>query len=112
MKSMSFLIALLLAVFLAGQGFCDSAAKFPGKGENSKWCEANVPFNEGVQLLRSKSFDRAIAKFKQAIEVYPYDSEYFTNLGLAYKKKGDMSLAEESLLSAIQLNPGVWESWS
>ena len=86
-------IALLVAAALSfskAAWAADSEGKFPGKGDIHQWQKASTPFNEGVSLLRAAAIDKAIEKFKAAIEIYPYDSHYFTSLGLAYKKKNQL----------------------
>lgn len=85
---------------------------FPGKGETAKWEKANDSFNQGIAFYRLAKYPDAIAKYKQAITIYPYDYEYFNNLGLTYKKNGDLDLAIEALKKSIEMKPNIWESWS
>lgn len=113
MRKCFVLIILSTLMMLSGWAFADTEGhKFPGKGDRAKWEEASPLFNQGVILFNSGNFAGAIAKYKAAIAVYPFDHEYFNNLGLAYKKNGELNPAEEALRHAIELNGSSWDSWS
>lgn len=111
-KIAALLVALALIAAPCSEVRADFGGKFPGKGDNLTWQKANILFDEGNVFFNSNRLDQAIAKYKEAIAVYPHDSEYHNYLGLSYKKKGEMKLAEESLRQAIALNGSVWSSWS
>jgi tetratricopeptide (TPR) repeat protein len=111
-KIAALLVALALIAAPCSEVRADFGGKFPGKGDNLTWQKANILFDEGNVFFNSNRLDQAIAKYKEAIAVYPHDSEYHNYLGLSYKKKGEMKLAEESLRQAIALNGCVWSSWS
>ena len=90
----------------------DEGHGFPGKGERAHWVQANSQFNEGVRLYRANNFDAAVAKYKEAIEIYPDDYEFHNSLGLAYKKKNQLDEALTAFKKSIQLKDNSWESWS
>lgn len=85
---------------------------FPGKGEQAKWEQASVPFDQGVAFYRAGNYAKAIEKYKQAIAIYPHDYDFYNNLGLTYKKNNELDLAAEALKKSIELKPNTWESWS
>lgn len=111
MKMLNLLMVAAL-VMVARQPVLAEGHAFPGKGESAKWDQANILFNQGITFYRASEYDKAIAKYKEATEIYPYDYEYFNNLGLAYKKKNDFAAATEALKKSIELKSNIWENWS
>lgn len=87
------------------------ASDFPGKGDYKAWLKANVVFNEGNAFKKEGAFDQAIAKYQQAISIYPFDAEYFNNLGSAYKGKSDYTNAAASYRKALSIRE-IWQSWA
>lgn len=85
---------------------------FPGKGDKSKWERAGVPYNQGLTLYRTGAYDKSILKYKEAIDLYPFEYSYFGSLGLAYMKKGELESACEAFRQSNELNPRNWENWS
>jgi hypothetical protein len=67
---------------------------------------AKREFERGSQLLNEKKdFDRSIAAFRRAVELYPsYNQAYFL-MGTAQIQINDASAAEASLRKAIDLDP-------
>jgi tetratricopeptide (TPR) repeat protein len=111
MKLLQMLAALVVVASLSTPVFAEGRP-FPGKGEEAKWTQACVPFNQGINFYRAGNYAKAIEKYKEAIAIYPHDYDFYNNLGLTYKKNNELELAAEALKKSIELRPTVWESWS
>jgi tetratricopeptide (TPR) repeat protein len=66
---------------------------------------ADDPYNEATQLLNVGKAREAIPYFDRAIRLNPRDAEAYTNRGIAWREKGDLSRAIADLDNAIKLNP-------
>ena len=66
---------------------------------------AGLPFDEGVQLVESGEFDKAIDAFTGAIRLNPQYAAAFYNRGTAYLNLCQPQRAIEDLDEAIRLNP-------
>ncbi|MFN8549942.1 MAG: tetratricopeptide repeat protein [Candidatus Obscuribacterales bacterium] len=106
------MLAALTAIALFSVPVLAEGRPFPGKGEEAKWSQACVPFNQGITFYRAGNYPKAIEKYKEAIAIYPHDYDFYNNLGLTYKKNNELDLAAEALKKSIELKPNVWESWS
>lgn len=107
------LVAAMAAVtFLATPPALSEGRPFPGKGDLATWEKACGHFNQGINLYRSGNYSKAIEQYKQAIEIYPHDYDFYNNLGLTYKKNSQFDLAVDALKKSIDLKPNIWESWS
>ncbi|CAN5229470.1 hypothetical protein BH10CYA1_BH10CYA1_07940 [soil metagenome] len=104
--------AMAFVTFLGAGPVMSEGRPFPGKGEQAKWEQASVPFDQGVAFYRAGNYAKAIEKYKAAIAIYPHDYDFYNNLGLTYKKNNELDLAAEALKKSIELKPNVWESWS
>ena len=62
-------------------------------------------FQQGVSLLQSGQYDRAIEAFSQALELDPQYSEAYLNRGLAWAGKGEFTQAIANYTKALELNP-------
>jgi Tetratricopeptide repeat. len=94
----------------ANQGFPQVKQGFPQvKQENS----AIKAYNEGVDLMKSKKFAQAQAKFEQAIKADPKLAEAHNNLAFVLRKQGSQNfqLSLEHYNKAIQLKPGLAEAY-
>ena len=52
-----------------------------------------------------KDFDSVIEKSKIVIKKFPHETIFYNSLGLAYKEKGELDLAEKILKKGLKLNP-------
>lgn len=57
------------------------------------------------QLINENKTDEAIRLLNEYIEKYPENDEAYFLLGNAYRKLGEIRLALNSYLTAIELNP-------
>src|SRR5207249_5461707 len=58
-----------------------------------------------VELSRNKSWDQAIAAYREALALEPNDALTHYNLALALKYKGDAKLAADEFEAALRLKP-------
>jgi tetratricopeptide (TPR) repeat protein len=66
--------------------------------------EADDAYNEETQLLNVGKAREAIQHFDQAIRLNPRYTEAYTNRGIAWREKGDLSGAIADLDRATELN--------
>ena len=75
--------------------------------------EAFKVYNQGVALMRARSYAAAQIKFEQAIRSNPDFAEAHNNLGFTLRQQGpqNYSKALEHYNKAIQLKPGMAETY-
>jgi tetratricopeptide (TPR) repeat protein len=66
---------------------------------------AETLFREGVGLIQQQQLDRAIDRFRQAIDLDPKLVPAQYNLGLALRQKGDIQGAATAFYRTIQIKP-------
>jgi len=64
-----------------------------------------------LQLAKRKSFEEAIALWKNAINLSPGNPEYHHNLGLAYLELKDLSKALDRFLEVIRICPIYFKAY-
>lgn len=89
-----------------------ASAQFPGQGNSADWADALPYYNLANKYVDKERYDEAVEKYQEAINRYPYDPDFYINLGYAYRKLDDFSLAEQAFRQALQLNPKDWLTWS
>ena len=67
---------------------------------------------QAVDALRAGRNDEAIQKFTEIVGKVPTCGECYTNLGVAYKNKGQFAEAETALLKATELSPNSADAWT
>ncbi len=114
MRALPFCLSTVVVILMGVCGLAAVAddASFPGRGSYEVWRKANDLFDDGRDLEIAGKYDLAISKLKAAIAKYPYDHGYFNELGVAYKRKGDLKSAENYLRRAVQMKPSVYEGWN
>jgi tetratricopeptide (TPR) repeat protein len=88
------------------------AEGFPGKGNASDWGDALPYYNQANKYLNEQRYDDAVRRYKDALSHYSFDPDFYTNLGVAYRKLGDFEEAEQALKASIQLDDKDWTPWS
>lgn len=86
--------------------------KFPGRGKREafgKACEFNL---KGISLADRGKFREASELYKKAIEVYPYYSVSFSNLGNAYSDLHRYDEAVEQYRKAVKISPDFAAAYS
>lgn len=68
--------------------------------------EIEVLMEIGQSYLLNKEYDKAIAKFTEALKINPHDPELYYYLGLAYEQSGRLEQAKTMYLRAVELNRG------
>ena len=62
-----------------------------------------------LQIIKNyyqvNDFDTVIQKSKIILKKFPDETIFYNAIGLAYKEKGNLNLAEESLLIGLKINP-------
>jgi tetratricopeptide (TPR) repeat protein len=102
----------LLPAFGAGSGSINPPANqgFPQVKQENPAIKA---YNEGVDLMKSKKFAQAQAKFEQAINADPKLAEAHNNLAFVLRKQGSQNFQQslEHYNKAIQLKPSLAEAY-
>jgi Flp pilus assembly protein TadD len=73
---------------------------------------ALADFARAVQLARSGKDAEAELQFQQIASAYPAYPGALVNLGILYRKHGDLAKAEQSLHAAVQRDGNDAEGWS
>jgi tetratricopeptide (TPR) repeat protein len=114
-KLKSILLIVIAALVTQAPTFAEAASTdtfdFPGKGDKQQWEKAARIYNEGVDLFHAGKTDQAIEKFNQAIAIYPYDPNFYDELGLTFDDKGSLVASEAAHRKAIALNSTKWGYW-
>jgi tetratricopeptide (TPR) repeat protein len=66
----------------------------------------------GTIHYAQKSYRRAVAQYKKAIEISPESASVYSNLGTAYFARKQYKEAAEAYQKALALNPDVFEQHS
>jgi tetratricopeptide (TPR) repeat protein len=99
--AVGFLALLLLEIPCLGEGF-------PGMGDRVKYAESLPHYNLGNRYLNKAWYEKAVEKYRDAIEIYPFDADVYINLGLALRKMNDGPRAEWAYKRAIELKGDDW----
>lgn len=67
--------------------------------------DVNADFDKAVALLEKNEYERGIRLLNRVVERSENSVIPYINLGIAYRKTGDMKRAEESLNKALELSP-------
>jgi len=67
---------------------------------------ASADFARALELLRSGKDEEAELEFQQVATGYPQYAGALVNLGILYRKHGDLAKSEAALHSAVQREPG------
>jgi Flp pilus assembly protein TadD len=73
---------------------------------------ALADFARAVQLVKSGKDEEAELEFQQIATGYPAYPGALVNLGILYRKHGDLAKAEQSLRAAVQRDGNDAEGWS
>ncbi len=107
-KSDVFLTALICLLLAAPR----SIAQDPVDSANKvAWQKANGPYAAANNLAMGKKYKEAIAKYREAISIYPASAPYHYNLALALKRSGNSAEAIPEFQKAIEINGKDWKFW-
>ncbi|HTY93764.1 MAG TPA: tetratricopeptide repeat protein [Steroidobacteraceae bacterium] len=73
---------------------------------------ATADFARAVALAKAGKDEEAELEFQQIATGYPAYPGALVNLGILYRKHGDLARSEESLRAAVQRDAGNAEGWS
>jgi Flp pilus assembly protein TadD len=71
---------------------------------------ATADFGRAVELVRAGKDEAAELEFQQIASGYPQYSGALVNLGILYRKHGDLAKSEAALHTAVQRDPGNAEA--
>jgi len=103
------LLALISIHVFAGASHAEG---FPGKGDEDAWSDALPYYNRGNRYLQKEQYQQALEDFKVAVGKYTFDPDFYTNLGVAYRKVGDYANAEDAYKKSLALNDKDWMPWN
>lgn len=67
--------------------------------------------NLGIAYAEKNKYDKAIEKFKKAIEINSNDSEFYFNLAMAYKKSNLLIQSSLEFKNALKINDNLYEAY-
>lgn len=105
-------LSLALLTLAINAGSAAFAGDFPGKGRYNDWSAALPYYNQANRYLNQGLYQDAVTKYQMAIMRYQYDPDFYTNLGVAFRKSEQYDAAEDALKRATQLSPNDWMPWS
>lgn len=88
------------------------AEGFPGVGSRFAYADALPHYNLGNRYMAKEWWEKAVEKYNDAINIYPYDPDVYINLGTALRKMQDNAGAEKAFRKALELNDKDWVTWS
>lgn len=88
------------------------AEGFPGVGSRMAYADALPHYNLGNRYMAREWWEKAVEKYNDAIDIYPYDPDVYINLGTALRKMQDNAGAERAFRKALELNDKDWITWS
>ena len=103
--SLVLFIVSLSAAAVFGEGF-------PGIGNRNNYADALPHYNLGNKYLAKEWYEKAVEKYWDAIGIYEYDADVYTNLSVAYRKLNNLPEAEKACRKACELKTDDWTSWS
>ncbi len=65
----------------------------------------DLDLKKAISLIKAERYSDAITHLQEIIKAEPGNAEARNYLALAYMKKGDYSLAQEAMLSALRIKP-------
>ena len=108
-RHLSVSVLLSFAVF-AFYRTAAMAEGFPGIGDRVQYAESLPHYNLGNRYLTKKWYEKAVEKYRDAIEIYPYDADVYSNLGVALRHLNDPVRAEWAYKRAVELKGDDWTS--
>ena len=86
--------------------------EFPGKGSKADWDKAVEHFRSARASMAMMYRDAAIREYRRAIAVYPYDLQFYFDLGYALDANGETKAAEDAYARGIMLNTADWRAFA
>lgn len=87
-------------------------SKFPGVGSIDAWKTSVPEFRSGMEQMKERRWDDAIAHFRASIALYEYQPKAFLEIGKAIEAKGGLVTdAEKAFRQCVKLNNQSWAGW-
>lgn len=106
-------VCLLVSVAFVGSSasWAQGGSGFPGVGKKKDWENANYHFNEGLKFSEKKDYNQAATEYEKAIKGYPYDTDFYKNLGTTYSLLGkyDSAIAIFKAGTKVSAKDNDWE---
>jgi len=102
----------LLSFIVLGLSSCvkERPSQTPKESNNQELQRAGEFFNKlGIAAMAEENYAKAIANFKRAVQLNPYDPEYWKNLGEAYTFSKFFEKAKQAFEKALALKPDYGE---
>lgn len=97
------IVALMILAQSAAQA---GAPEFPGRGNKKDWQRASKTYDQALSQRKRGNIDGAIKLYEQAINIYPYDGDFYCNLAIHYARdKKDLDRAQQLINKAVELKP-------
>jgi tetratricopeptide (TPR) repeat protein len=81
------------------------ALAMAGAAAKAKNAAVNQTFDEGMKLSDAGQHDAAIAKFQEAVAMFPNCHDCYNSIGFSYTAKKDYANAETAYKKAMELKP-------
>lgn len=104
-NSWGFIPAVMLAILLVSQGGCGSLISGMTQADKENERLADELHTRGLMLYDEKRYKDAIAAWLKEIELAPGRVRPYNNIGLTYRKLGDLGTAVEFHEKAIKTDP-------
>lgn len=103
------LIALLLIIFFYVLGSSSTFA-YDDEIPEEDMQKAVALYKKGIDFVRMKAYDNAIASFEQAIKYYPNMTDAYYNIASVYISQKKYDEAYNTYVKIIALNPNDYDS--
>lgn len=95
-------VLIKIAFFVFSAFILVSCASRDGGDKRHK--QADLHYGFGTQSLMTRDYTQAVSHLEKAAKLRPEDSQIQNNLGMAYYFKGQMPLAKQHVMRALELD--------
>ena len=91
-------------------GTSDQGQVTKDKGQTSVKQPAVFYFENALKLANQNQWQAALSQLEQAIKIQPDYAEAYSNLGIIWRRLGNLEASVSALETAIHLNPNLFEA--
>lgn len=106
---MRIIVLLSMLIVSCTMAQAEQGRAFPGIGSRKVWERACDLNNEALSARKANRVEQAIDLYKKAIAIYPFDGDFYHNLGIAYYARGDYRTAELNARKATKMDPTAYD---